>query len=775
MSSQKFHKSSRFDANRGTLLLPLASALMLAMIYIGLTKWSTNEMIDSNAQIALANSQAAAQAQITNYSQRLSLISKQLADELISEFDEKNSSYNQFIQSESTQRKIRGFMKLFPELISIKAFLPSGDQVIATFGSPATPKAGLAVSSDEISDFVRKIAVVENNGRLQFFVRESQPGSSSLDTTPSIFYAAMPITRNKELLGTLLFDLNSPTFFNLVKFGTIPDSQVFIADSQGNFLFPTRVRSPDKSLGPKIQNLSDITQGFSGKQVTSQNGFLSFNGDYFNISRINLVFGDQNLAVLRAEHSDSSAISSSKIESSQRTVMFWIVLSGLIVAMFSVYVHRRFINDPLQDAANGVHKSIRTTVQTISELSQSSMDVSAGSRAQSRIIQGSSEHMYRISRLIAKMAREAEMSQSIARRVAEKTQDGIKVMDRMVKSMKAIRQANNHLDQIRNIIREISAKTNVINDIVLKTQFLSFNASIEAERAGQHGRGFAVVAEEVGSLAQLSGKAADEIRTLLDDSQNQVTSIVQNTQDRVSEGRSVMEKANTLFTEIARDIEEISEKVKSSSDLSNEQMLGIDQVTRIVRQLDESTQINTNVAEQTGQLTRQLRLLSEELKELSAPFVNWTKNDHHESRNADGDERSARDFERQQTQKSKLMTDLPMEAPKKTPGKKQPVGNSANNSLFQDLILQSKKSKNHSLAEDAGKIAFRKDISLPTPPSKNEINAIEENRKISLPDRRTDHTSELSDISNEQDLALESEDYDYEVNWDQGKHKGRAG
>ena len=61
-------------------------------------------------------------------------------------------------------------------------------------------------------------------------------------------------------------------------------------------------------------------------------------------------------------------------------------------------------------------------------------------------------------------------------------------------------------------MEQIKDKVNIINDIVFQTKLLSFNASVEAARAGENGKGFAVVAEEVGNLASVSGKAANEIK-----------------------------------------------------------------------------------------------------------------------------------------------------------------------------------------------------------------------------------------------------------------------
>ena len=88
--------------------------------------------------------------------------------------------------------------------------------------------------------------------------------------------------------------------------------------------------------------------------------------------------------------------------------------------------------------------------------------------------------------------------------------------------MTSISESTEDLDSINNSIRGIQ-KTQVINDIVFQTQLLSFNASIEAAKAGVHGKGFSVVAEEVGKLAVLSGTAASEISEILKESSKTIS------------------------------------------------------------------------------------------------------------------------------------------------------------------------------------------------------------------------------------------------------------
>jgi methyl-accepting chemotaxis protein len=87
-------------------------------------------------------------------------------------------------------------------------------------------------------------------------------------------------------------------------------------------------------------------------------------------------------------------------------------------------------------------------------------------------------------------------------------------------------KSNDEISSIVKVIAEIGDKTKVINDIVFQTKLLSFNASVEAARAGEQGKGFAVVAEEVGNLATMSGKAAEEISSMLGDSMGKVELIV---------------------------------------------------------------------------------------------------------------------------------------------------------------------------------------------------------------------------------------------------------
>ena len=118
--------------------------------------------------------------------------------------------------------------------------------------------------------------------------------------------------------------------------------------------------------------------------------------------------------------------------------------------------------------------------------------------------------------------------------------------------MGQVETGNLKIAEIIKMIEEISQKTRVINDIVFQTKLLTFNASVEAAREGEHGKGFALIAEEIGNLAQMSGNAATEISALLETSVQKVDQII--SESKSSVGQSVQEgKQKVMFgTDIAR-------------------------------------------------------------------------------------------------------------------------------------------------------------------------------------------------------------------------------
>src|SRR5690606_14658037 len=77
--------------------------------------------------------------------------------------------------------------------------------------------------------------------------------------------------------------------------------------------------------------------------------------------------------------------------------------------------------------------------------------------------------------------------------------------------IKSLETIADQLNDFQNTFSSVEEKTNMINDIVFQTKLLSFNASVEAARAGHHGKGFSVVAEEIGRLAETSGTSASAI------------------------------------------------------------------------------------------------------------------------------------------------------------------------------------------------------------------------------------------------------------------------
>ncbi|MDD1793267.1 methyl-accepting chemotaxis protein [Enterovibrio sp. ZSDZ42] len=205
----------------------------------------------------------------------------------------------------------------------------------------------------------------------------------------------------------------------------------------------------------------------------------------------------------------------------------------------------------------------------------------------------------------------------VSKGTLELSNEGSKNMGKLAHSVVLIENSNKHLQEINDIIQKISDYTKVIHDIVFQTKLLSLNASIEAERAGEHGRGFAVVAQEVGQLALTSGQASQDIDKLLKDSMVTVGEIVKETELRVKESKALSEQTQVSFSGISKQIQGLSKEIDSFSEAFNQQMKGIVQVNSAMESMAGIVNSNHHIANETSQVSMSYKEQSLKLKQVT--------------------------------------------------------------------------------------------------------------------------------------------------------------
>jgi methyl-accepting chemotaxis protein len=186
-------------------------------------------------------------------------------------------------------------------------------------------------------------------------------------------------------------------------------------------------------------------------------------------------------------------------------------------------------------------------------------------------------------------AREASALAEDASRVAVQ---GGQVVGQVVATMRGIQESSSRIADIIGVIDGIAFQTNI----------LALNAAVEAARAGEQGRGFAVVAAEVRSLAKRSADAAHEIKDLIGTSAA-----------RVEQGHALVGQAGQTMAEVVASIQRVSALVGAISRASDEQSVGVSHIGEAVSRMDQGTQQNAALVEQTSaaaeSLERQARLL----------------------------------------------------------------------------------------------------------------------------------------------------------------------
>jgi methyl-accepting chemotaxis protein len=152
------------------------------------------------------------------------------------------------------------------------------------------------------------------------------------------------------------------------------------------------------------------------------------------------------------------------------------------------------------------------------------------------------------------------------------------------------------MDEINTSSKRIADIIGTIDGIAFQTNILALNAAVEAARAGEQGRGFAVVASEVRSLAQRSAAAAREIKTLIG------TSV-----EKVETGARLVQDAGSTMGEIVASVQRVTDVIGEITAAASEQSQGIGQVNGAVANLDQMTQQNAALVEESAAAAESLR------------------------------------------------------------------------------------------------------------------------------------------------------------------------
>ncbi|MBX9900429.1 MAG: methyl-accepting chemotaxis protein [Burkholderiaceae bacterium] len=257
------------------------------------------------------------------------------------------------------------------------------------------------------------------------------------------------------------------------------------------------------------------------------------------------------------------------------------------------------MNTSLTNIVNSVRGSTRTIVATSSQIAEGNLDLSARTEHQASSLEETASSMEELTSTVkqnADNAREANQLASSASNVAIK---GGAVVSQVVDTMHAINASS------RKIVDIIS----VIDSIAFQTNILALNAAVEAARAGEQGRGFAVVASEVRNLAQRSASAAKEIKTLINES-------VEN----VDIGTKLVADAGSTMSEIVSSVKHVTDIISEISVASNEQNQGIHQINIAVSEMDNGTQQNAALVEEAAAASSELQRQAEELLALVSVF-----------------------------------------------------------------------------------------------------------------------------------------------------------
>ncbi len=237
------------------------------------------------------------------------------------------------------------------------------------------------------------------------------------------------------------------------------------------------------------------------------------------------------------------------------------------------------MNDSLVRIVGSVRQSSESIATGSSQIATGNADLSQRTEQQAASLQQTAASMEQMNSTVKASADTARQATQLAGSASAAALKGGEVVGQVVLTM----------DDITASSKKIADIIGVIDGIAFQTNILALNAAVEAARAGEQGRGFAVVASEVRSLAQRSAGAAKEIKDLIGASV-----------EKVQAGTRLVDDARTSMDDIVSQVKRVSDLIAEISAAAIEQTGGIGQVNTAVTQLDQSTQQNAALVEESA-------------------------------------------------------------------------------------------------------------------------------------------------------------------------------
>ncbi len=240
----------------------------------------------------------------------------------------------------------------------------------------------------------------------------------------------------------------------------------------------------------------------------------------------------------------------------------------------------------LRELVSTVREGVESVAEASSEIASGNLDLSNRTEQQSNNLQLTVSAIHQMATNIRQNTESASQANEFARSASEIAVRGGGAVQEVIVTMEEITVAS----------RKIVDIIGVIDGIAFQTNILALNAAVEAARAGEQGRGFAVVAAEVRLLAQRSATAAKEIKTLIGASV-----------DKVETGAKLVQGAGKTMSEIVGSVQRVSDIISEISLAAYAQTSGIDQINEAVTQLDQMTQQNAALVEQSAAAAESLK------------------------------------------------------------------------------------------------------------------------------------------------------------------------